>query len=163
MNGSAAQLEEALADRDSWTAERCSIGRALEVVGTRSSLLLLREAYYGTCRFEQFAQRVGISDAVAATRLRELVQAGLLTRQPYREPGQRTREEYVLTEMGRDLLPALLALMQWGDRYLAGPQGPPVELHHAGCAAPIRIEVRCDAGHTVPLRELSVGATGLRA
>jgi DNA-binding HxlR family transcriptional regulator len=160
---SAAQLEDVLADRDSWTAERCSIGRALEVVGTRSAMLLMREAYDGTRRFEQFARRVGISDAAAAVRLRELVQAGLLMREPYRDPGQRTRGEYVLTDMGRDLLPALLALMQWGDRYLAGSQGPPVEIHHSGCAAEAHVEVRCDAGHTVPLEELGVAARGLRA
>jgi DNA-binding HxlR family transcriptional regulator len=163
MTAAAAQLEDKLADRDSWTAERCSIGRAIEVVGTRSALLLMREAYYGARRFEQFARRVGISDAVAAVRLRELVQAGLLVREPYREPGKRTREEYVLTKMGRDLLPALLALMQWGDRYLAGPQGPPVEIHHAGCGAQVHVEVRCDAGHKVALEELSVRTPDRRA
>jgi DNA-binding HxlR family transcriptional regulator len=158
MESSAAQLKGVLADRDAWTAERCSIGRALDVIGTRSALLLMREAYYGTRRFDDFARRVGITEAVAATRLRELVDAGLLVRRPYREPGQRTREEYVLTEMGADLLPAALALMQWGDRYLAGPQGPPIALHHAGCRAAVHVEVRCDAGHTVPLDELAVGA-----
>jgi DNA-binding HxlR family transcriptional regulator len=153
-----ARLEGRLADRDAWTAQRCTLGRAMEVVGTRSALLLMREAYYGTSRFDDFARRVGITPAVAATRLRELVTAGLLARRPYREPGQRTRDEYVLTEMGRDLLPAALALMQWGDRYLSGADGPPLALRHDGCGSPVRVEARCAEGHQVPLDELAVAA-----
>ena len=152
-----------MADRDSWTADRCSIGRALDVVGTRSAMLLMREAYYGTTRFDDFARRVGITEAVAATRLKELVAAGLLIRQPYREPGQRTRYEYRLTEMGRDLALAALALMQWGDRYLSAPSGPPVALRHADCGADVRIEARCAAGHHVPLGEVSAGFVSARA
>src|SRR5947209_5765312 len=94
-----AVLEGPLADRDSWRATRCSVDRALGVVGTRSAMLILREAYYGTRRFSEFARRVGITDAVAAARLRELCEAGLLRRETYREPGQRARAEYHLTEM----------------------------------------------------------------
>jgi DNA-binding HxlR family transcriptional regulator len=149
-------LQGPLADRGAWRATRCSIDRALTVVGTRSALLLMREAYYGTRRFDDFAERVGITEAVAANRLRELVAAGLLERRPYREPGQRTRHEYVLTAMGRDLAPAALALMQWGDKYLADSSGPPLALTHDGCGAPVHVEVRCEQGHEVPLRETSV-------
>src|SRR3954453_7436936 len=119
-------------------------------------MLIMREAYYGTTRFDDFADRVGITEAVASARLKELVEAGLLERRPYREPGQRTRSEYVLTEMGRGLAPAALALMQWGDRYLAGSSGPPLALTHAGCGEPVAVEVRCGAGHDVPLREVVV-------
>jgi len=155
-----AQLTGPLADRDAWTAERCSIGRALEVVGTRSALLLMREAFYGTRRFDDFARRVGVTEAVAAKRLRELVDAGLLTRRPYREPGSRTRDEYVLTAMGRDLLPVALGLMQWGDRYLAGPAGPPLALHHRGCGATVHVEVGCECGHAVPLAQIDVRRGG---
>jgi DNA-binding HxlR family transcriptional regulator len=156
MDTPVAKLEGPLAQRDRWTASRCSIGRALEIVGTRSALLLMREAFYGTRRFDHFARRVGITEAVAASRLKELVSAGLLERQPYQEPGQRTRYEYVLTQMGRDLLPVAAALMQWGDTYLSGPSGPPLALRHAGCGAPVRAQVRCDNGHEVGLGELSV-------
>src|ERR1700730_15834994 len=99
--------------RDGWTAEGCTIAKTLDVVGTRSAFLVLREAFYGTTRFDDFAQRVGISEPVAAARLKELVEGGLLERRPYKDPGQRTRYEYRLTEMGSDLLPALVALMQW--------------------------------------------------
>jgi DNA-binding HxlR family transcriptional regulator len=152
-----AQLVGRMAERDAWAAGiRCSIGRALDVVGTRSALLLMREAYYGTTRFDDFAKRVGVTEAVAATRLKELVEAGLLVRRPYREPGQRTRYEYVLTSMGGDLVPAALALMQWGDTYLTGSAGAPIALRHAGCDAPVRVEVRCDEGHRVSLDELNV-------
>jgi DNA-binding HxlR family transcriptional regulator len=153
MSEGTLHLTGALADRDAWTAERCSIGKALEIVGTRSAMLIMREAAYGTRRFDQFARRVGITEAVAAARLKDLVAAGLLSRQPYREPGSRTRDEYVLTDMGRDLMPALFALMQWGDRYLQGERGPRVELVHANCGEPLGVETRCGAGHVVALTE----------
>jgi DNA-binding HxlR family transcriptional regulator len=156
MDVATVQLEGPLANRGAWKATRCSIDKALGVVGTRSALLLMREAFYGTRRFDDFAVRVGITEAVAAARLRELVEAGLLDRRPYREPGQRTRSEYVLTEMGRDLAPAALALMQWGDKYLTDERGAPLALTHADCGAPVRVEVRCESGHEVPLGEVTV-------
>jgi DNA-binding HxlR family transcriptional regulator len=155
-------LEGRLADRSAWSAgDQCSIHRAMQVVGTRSAMLLMREAFYGTRRFDDFAVRVGITEAIAAQRLRELVDAGLLERTPYREPGQRTRHEYRLTDMGRDLVPATLALMQWGDRYLADQPGGPLRLRHAGCGADVAVEVRCADGHPVPLDEVSVGVNRL--
>src|SRR5882724_9028146 len=107
-----AVMEGALADLSSWKSEHCSLAKALEIVGTRSALLILREAYFGTTRFDGFARRVGITEAIAAKQLRHLTDAGLLTKRPYREEGSRTRHEYVLTEMGRDVLPAVLGLMQ---------------------------------------------------
>ena len=107
-----------LEPRESWTADRCTIARTLDVITTRSAFLILREAFYGTTRFDDFAQRAGISEPVAAARLRELVDDGLLEREDYRDPGQRTRQRYRLTEQGADLFPALAALMQWGDRWL---------------------------------------------
>src|ERR1700677_3249367 len=104
--------------RGAWTADRCTIAKALDVVSTRSAFLILREAFYGTTRFDDFAQRARISEPVAATRLRELVDTGLLEREDYRDPGQRTRQRYRLTDKGADLFPALVALMDWGDRWL---------------------------------------------
>ena len=73
----AVRLTGVLEDRDAWRATHCSIGRAMEVVGTRSAMLILREAYYGTTRFDDFASRVGITEAVASARLKELTEAGL--------------------------------------------------------------------------------------
>lgn len=134
----------------------CSVARALDVVGTRSALLLLREAFYGTRRFDDFARRVGVTEQVAATRLKELVADGLLERVPYREPGQRTRHEYRLTPKGRDLYPVLVALLQWGDAHAPAPAGTPVELVHTGCGAPVGVRVRCAAGHDLAPRDVTV-------
>jgi DNA-binding HxlR family transcriptional regulator len=152
----AAVLEGKLADRDAWTADRCSMAKALDVLGTRTSFLLLREAFYGSRRFDEFARRTGITEASAAARLKELTEHGLLERRPYQEPGQRTRHEYVLTEKGRDLLPAALALMAWGDKHLTGSRGAPLTMRHADCGSRVVVEARCEHGHPVPLEELSV-------
>ncbi|MBC2642812.1 MULTISPECIES: helix-turn-helix domain-containing protein [unclassified Rhodococcus (in: high G+C Gram-positive bacteria)] len=149
----AARLDSFLADRDTWRTTHCSIAKAMDIVGTRSAVLILREAYYGTTRFDDFAQRVGITEAVAAARLRKLTTEGLFERSPYREPGQRTRYEYVLTEKGRDLLPAVLALMQWGDKYLQADYGPPLALSDDATGDPVRVEVR-SPDREVPLRDL---------
>ena len=151
-------LEGALAELDNWPRAECPIDAALSVVSTRSAMLIVREAYYGARRFEDFVARVGITEAVAAARLRELTDAGLLRRETYQEPGQRTRQGYRLTQMGLDLFPALIALAQWGDKYLAGPAGPPLLWRHADCGEPVAAEVRCAAGHQVPVGELSVRA-----
>lgn len=146
----------ALDPRDAWTADRCTIAKALDVVSTRSAFLIVREAFYGTTRFDDFAERVGISEPVTAARLRELVDHGLLEREDYREPGQRTRQHYRLTDKGADLFPALVALMQWGDRWL-DDRGGPVELRHRECGEPVSVELRCAAGHRVATDELDLG------
>ena len=151
----ALELVGDLSPRSGWEATRCSIAKALEIVSTRSAFLLLREAFYGTERFDDFAERVGISDPVAAARLKELVANGLLVREPYREPGQRTRYAYRLSEMGADLFPALTALMQWGDRWLA-EDGGPVQLRHRECGAPVHAQLRCERGHEVGSGEIEL-------
>jgi DNA-binding HxlR family transcriptional regulator len=122
------------------------------VVGTRSALLLLREALYGATRFDEFARRVGITDAVAAARLKELVGAGILEKRPYREPGQRARSEYHLTDRGRALLPVLLALWQWGDTL---QERPPLEVVDAD-GAPVRVAVLSAHGEDLSLEDLHV-------
>ena len=147
----------AFPDRDAWAADNCSMARALDVIGTRSALLLLREAFFGARRFDDFQRRAGVTAAVTAARLRDLVDAGLLGRHPYQESGQRTRQEYLLTSKGRDLFPVLVALVQWGDRYLSDPAGPPVRLWHDSCEAEVRVEVRCARDHAVTLQECRVG------
>lgn len=143
--------------RESWPPidDQCPIGRTLDVVATRSAFLLLREAFYGATRFDQFTDRAQISDPVAAARLRELVTAGLMEKVPYREPGQRTRAEYHLTAKGADLLPALLALFDWGDRWtFAG--GARIGLRHAGCGAPVHAALTCADGHPVSASEIEL-------
>jgi DNA-binding HxlR family transcriptional regulator len=145
-------------DRDRFGSVHCSIARAWEVVGTRSAMLLLREAFNGTKRFDDFARRVGVTDQVAAIRLKALVDEGLLEREPYREPGQRTRSAYRLTTKARDLYPVLIALMQWGDRYNPGPGGPPIQLTHRDCGEAVSAQVRCAAGHELRPRDVAVQA-----
>jgi DNA-binding HxlR family transcriptional regulator len=143
--------------RESWSAiDRCSIGKALDVLRNRSTFLLMREAFYGTTRFEDFAERVGLSDPVTAARLRELVDQGLLEREDYREPGKRTRQRYRLTEKGSDLLPTLVALMQWGDRWENNGGG--VELRHQGCGAKVGVELRCADDHALEAGDLELAA-----
>ncbi len=142
------RLTGSLEPRSGWTAERCPIAAALDVVSTRSAFLLLREAFYGTDRFDDFAARVGISQPATASALRRLVEHGLLVRADYREPGQRTRQGYRLTAKGAELLPALTGLMEWGSRWLDG-RGGPVELRHRECGEPVELGFRCAAGHEV--------------
>ena len=149
------RLTGQLDPREAWTAERCTIAKALEVVSTRSALLIMREAFYGTSRFDDFAERVGLSEPATAARLRELLDEGLLEREDYREPGQRTRQSYRLTAKGADLFPVLVSLMQWGDRWL-DDRGGPIELRHRDCGEPVRVSLRCAAGHEVDSGEIDV-------
>jgi DNA-binding HxlR family transcriptional regulator len=149
------RLTGALDPREAWTADRCTIAKALEVLNTRSAVLIMREAFYGTTRFDDFAERVGLSEAATAARLRELVEEGLLEREDYQEPGQRTRQQYRLTAKGGELLPVLLALMQWGDRWL-DERGGPLELRHRDCGETVAVSIRCAAGHELDSDEIDV-------
>ena len=90
----------------------------MALVGTKSAMLIMREAYYGTTRFDDFARRVGITKAATSARLSELVDAGLLAKQPYQEPGQRSRDEYVLTDAGTEFMPVVWAMFEWGRKHL---------------------------------------------
>lgn len=152
-----AVFADALADRSTWRiGDNCPIARALEIIGTRSAILIIREAFYGTSRFDDFADRVEITQAVAATRLRELTEAGVLTRVPYKTPGQRTRYEYRLTKMGRDLAPAVIGIFQWGGKYLSPGGTAPLRLTHADCGRSVQAELRCRAGHAVQPGDIRV-------
>ena len=135
-------------DRTQWSGENCSVRRTLEIVGEKWTFLVLREAFYGARRFEQFRDGVGCARNILADRLKTLVDHGILRRQPYREPGARQRDEYRVTEAGIELFPALVALMQWGDRWVADPKGPPVEVLHRDCGRPVHAVLRCEGGHT---------------
>ena len=148
-------LQGRLADRDSWSAVgHCPIEKAMTVVGAKSAMLIMREAYYGTTRFEDFWRRVGVTKAAASARLSDLVEAGLLQRRPYREPGQRSRDEYVLTEAGVDFMPVVWSLFEWGRTHRPGYSS--LRLAHDGCGAKAAVEIRCAEGHLVPADELVV-------
>lgn len=148
-------LQGVLADRDSWSAVgHCPIEKTMALIGAKSAMLIMREAYYGTTRFDDFWRRVGVTKAAASARLSDLVEAGLLERRPYQEPGQRVRDEYVLTQAGRDFMPVVWALFEWGRRHV--PNDSPLRLAHAGCGADATVEIRCEEGHVVPPDELVV-------
>ena len=119
------------------------------MVGEQWALLILREVFLGVGRFDAIQEATGVSRAVLMQRLNWLVEADVLQRRDYREPGSRMRQEYRLTEAGRELQPVLTALMQWGDKHLAGPAGPPLVVTHADCGAPVRATLRCEHGHVL--------------
>ena len=130
--------------------EVCSISRTVELAGDRWATLILRDLSNGVRRFDVLVRHLGIARDVLTRRLATLTAAGLVDKRPYRETGSRERHEYRLTEAGEDFVPVLVALMQWGDKHLAGPEGPPVTLYHADCGEPIAVQLRCAAGHVVP-------------
>ena len=151
-------LQGRLADRDTWSAAgQCPIEKTMGLLGAKSTILILREAYYGTTRFDDFWRRVGITKAAASARLNELVDVGLLRRRPYQEPGQRSRDEYVLTPAGVDFMPVVWAMFDWGQRHLPAPA--PLRLTHEGCGADAAVVVRCAEGHDVPFEELGMRVT----
>lgn len=133
----------------------CSVQRTLDVVGDRWSLLILRETVNGVRRFDDLATHLAISESVLAKRLRGLVDGGILERRAYRPAGERTRHEYRLTEAGLDLLPVVLALMQWGDRHRADPEGGSWAVTHRACGHPAEVVVRCRHDH----QDLGAGDT----
>ena len=118
----------------------CSVARALSVVGDRWTLLVLRDAFLGARRFEEF-RAVGLTRHRLADRLRKLVAAGVLERVRYQD--RPLRYEYRLSEKGRDLYPVIVSLVRWGDRWMAGEAGPPVELIHRGCGHVIMPVLAC--------------------
>lgn len=153
----AVQLAGELAARgDVPLGDRCPIDRTMQVVGNRVTMILLREVFYGASRFDALVKRTGVTEAVAAQRLKELVAAGILTKEPYREEGQRTRHEYVLTDSGHDLMPSLVALLDWGQAHASNARPSRLRLTHADCGEPVRTELRCAAGHEVAEEDLVV-------
>lgn len=127
----------------------CAIGAAVAIIGERPTFLVLREAFNGVRRFDDMQRRTAIPRQVLSDRLARLVREDLLRKVPYQDAGQRRRYEYRLTSKGLDLYPVLVALMGWGDRYAAGPDGPPVVLQHRDCGEPVRLRLSCQAGHVL--------------
>ncbi|WP_431309423.1 winged helix-turn-helix transcriptional regulator [Gordonia sesuvii] len=147
------ELQGAFARRDDWQVKGwCRIERALDVIGTKSAMVIVRELLYGGTKFDELARRTQLSDAVASSRLKQLLADGIVERRPYQEPGQRTRYEYVLTDRGRALFPVLTALMDWGEDLEGDPRGG-LEVTHRGCGAPVSAVVRCAEGHEVSVDE----------
>ena len=117
--------------RTSFEDWNCSIARATDILGDWWTPLVLREAFYGVRRFDDFQSALNIGRNVLSQRLVRLVDEGLLERVQYSE--HPPRFEYPLTEKGRDFWPVLAAMVTWGDRWLDGGKGAPVVLHHTAC------------------------------
>jgi DNA-binding HxlR family transcriptional regulator len=128
--------------------EDCSIARALEVVGERWTLLIMRDAFYGVRRFNDFHAHLDAPRTVLSTRLQSLVAAGLLQRQP--DPQHSGRSLYELTAAGRALWPALYALGAWGAVYASGGSAPRVVFRHQTCGRPLDRTARCATCDLVP-------------
>ena len=125
-------------------APPCPIGRAAEVLGDRWTLLILRNATVGTTRFDDFKSDLGIADNILSNRLGRLVDAGLMTKVPYRDNG-RSRNEYRLTSAGADVLPLLHALAAWGQQHTEpGQPAEPMQVIHLACGYPTADERACD-------------------
>jgi DNA-binding HxlR family transcriptional regulator len=127
----------------------CTIAGALAQVGEKWTFLVLREAFNGVRRFDDMQRRTGAPRQVLTSRLGRLVDDGILRKVPYREPGQRARSEYRLTDKGLDLFPIIVALLEWGNKHAAGPGGPLVTLTHRDCGAPAGLQLACAAGHVL--------------
>jgi DNA-binding HxlR family transcriptional regulator len=137
---------------NSYENQSCSIAAALEVIGERWSLLIVRDVFLGLRRFDEIQEDLGIARNVLNTRLRRLVEQGVLERRRYSERPERF--EYVLTDKGLDLWPTTVALMQWGDRH-AAPNGPAVLLEHHGCGGAVDEHRTCAAcGQRLSVRDV---------
>ena len=119
----------------------CSVARSVDLLGDWWTPLVLRDAFFGVKRFEDFQRDLGIGRNVLTQRLRRLVDEGIFERVAYQE--HPARYEYVLTEKGRDFMPVLTAITAWGDRWLAGPEGPPLTMTHNACGHETHAEVVC--------------------
>jgi DNA-binding HxlR family transcriptional regulator len=124
----------------SYDNQNCSIARALELVGDRWTILVIREAFLGTRRFDDYQRNLGCARNVLTDRLNRLVDAGILRKVPYQD--RPPRHEYRLTRRGVQLWPATMALMKWGDRHLA-PDGPPTLVLHKGCDGELDERLHC--------------------
>ena len=142
--------------RTSFAQWPCSVARTMDLLGDWWTPLVLREAFYGIRRFDEFQQGLGIARNTLADRLRRLVDEGLLEKEAYQvDP---VRHDYVLTEKGRDFFPVLVAMSRWGDRWLAGQAGPPIAFHHAPCGQDSHGEVVCAHCH----EPMTVAETAMR-
>jgi DNA-binding HxlR family transcriptional regulator len=139
--------------RESLSFDHCSIAGALEALGDDWSVLVLRELFFGVHRFNEIQHDLGISRSVLTERLSRLVDLGVVRVAPYREPGQRERNEYRLTRAGVGLLPVMVALMQWGDQHVNDGEGP-VVLEHRDSGEKVQVELRTSSGLSVQPNEI---------
>jgi len=142
---------------DALAEQRCSMARSLAVVGDRWTLMILRDAFLGVRRFDDFQARLGISRAIVSDRLELLVREGVLTRTAYQD--RPVRHEYRLTNKGLDLHPVIMALVHWGDHHYAGDAGAPLRHRHKACGCDFHPIQTCSAcGEPLDARSVEVRA-----
>jgi len=138
--------------RHDYPDQTCSIAKALEVVGERWTLLIVRDVMNGNRRFGELQRSLGVARNVLSARLQRLVEEDILERRPYQSSPE--RYEYFLTEKGLDLWPALVALLAWGDRHSPGPDGPPMLIVHKECGGAVSDRGVCErCGETLHARD----------
>jgi DNA-binding HxlR family transcriptional regulator len=138
-----------------YSKESCTIAAALEVIGDPWTLLVIRDAFQGVRRFEQWQDRLGVARNVLAARLKSLVRHGVLEPQAYSE--RPLRHEYVLTRKGKDLYAVLLTLHGWGAKHLYGDKGAGVSFIHKGCGQELDPSLACGCcGALVKPRDLEI-------
>lgn len=136
--------------------DRCHLARSIDLIGERWTLLILRAAMFGVRRFDDFQKELRCPRTVLSGRLNDLVAAGILTREPYRDPGKRQRDEYILTEKGRALQPVLVMLTQWGDAHIANGAPPPFSFTDTKTRKPVVAGFVGETGRAVPTERLRV-------
>lgn len=133
---------------------KCSVARTTEILGDRWVFLVLREAFFGVRHFDGFQRNLGISTNILSDRLKTLVEHQIMDRQKDQKDGRRVA--YRLTQKGLDLYSVVLAFMQWGDKWLSGHEGPPLELTHNTCGQPLKAKWACSTcGEIVNPRDVS--------
>lgn len=126
----------------------CGMARAATILGDRWSLLILREAFYGITRFDDLKDDLAVSSATLTSRLRALVDDGLMIARPYRDANERTRKDYVLTDQGRSLAPILLMMMMWADQHL-DKEPSPLDIVSSDTGEALRIVLTTSSGRIV--------------
>ena len=131
----------------------CSVAQCLELIGEWWTMLVVRDAFMGVRRFDEFQERLGISRNILSQRLNKLVAAEILSKRPYQD--NPPRYDYLLTGKGRDLWPLLTALRQWGDKH-AAPHGAPVQVVHKACGQVAQLVLSCEhCGERVEARDVT--------
>jgi DNA-binding HxlR family transcriptional regulator len=133
-----------------YTGQSCALARALAILGERWTLLIVRDAFHGLTRYDEFLRSLGLATNVLSARLQKLVEHGVLERTG-------SRGSYHLTQKGHDLFPVVLTLMAWADHYERGPEGPEVLVLHSGCDHEAGAALRCEhCAAPITLRDLRV-------
>ncbi|WP_084420654.1 winged helix-turn-helix transcriptional regulator [Henriciella litoralis] len=134
----------------------CNLAKAIDLIGDRWTLLILRSALYGVRRFDDFQEELGIPRTILSGRLKDLFKAGLLAKQSYKLEGRRARSEYVLTDKGEALRPILIALTQWGDTWLDSDGQPPISFTDMKSREAVRAAFVTPEGREVSVDNLRV-------